>query len=227
MGKSFPVITIDGPAGSGKGSIGHLLAKRLNWHFLDSGAIYRVLAFLSSQKKIAEDDSSALVMLAEKMEITFTNEQQVIADHQVVTESIRTEECTKRASRISQNAQVRETLLTKLRDFQKSPGLVADGRDMGTVVFPHAQLKIFLVASAEERAKRRYLQLQEKNSNVSLERVLSELIERDKRDTERNVAPLVPAKDAFVIDTTYLSIVEVMEKIISEVQSRIFMGEQF
>jgi cytidylate kinase len=227
MDNSLPVITIDGPAGSGKGTIGHQLAQQLHWHFLDSGAVYRVLAFLSFQKKIAEDDISSLVSLANHMKIVFTHDSKILVDGQNVTSQIRTEECTARTSRISKNAKVRDALLAKLRYFQKSPGLVADGRDMGTVVFPSAQLKIFLMASAEERAKRRYLQLQEKTSNVSLERVLAELIERDKRDTERSVAPLVPAKDAWVLDTTALSIAKALEKINVEVQKRIFKGERF
>lgn len=225
--KDIPVITIDGPGGAGKGTLGDALAEKLHWHFLDSGALYRIVAFALLKKSMSENNTDALVNLAKNLDITFIRHQasvRVIFEGADVTQSIRESECGVLASQISKISALREALLEKQRTFRALPGLIADGRDMGTVVFPEAKLKIFLEASLEERAKRRYLQLQEQGSNVSLERVLAELADRDKRDTERAASPLVPASDAWILDTTLLDINEVIESVMQEVKKRFFVG---
>lgn len=197
---AVPVITIDGPGGSGKGTVGLLLAKRLGWHFLDSGALYRILALAALNEGIDLNNEAQLSELAYNLKIQFGAE--IILDGKASTEAIRSPACTDAASQIAVFPRVREALLAKQRDFCAPPGLVADGRDMGTVVFPEATLKIFLEASLEERAKRRYLQLKDAGQDVNLETLKREIEARDARDKGRVVAPLKPAVDAVVIDTT-------------------------
>lgn len=215
---SIPVITIDGPGGSGKGTIGQLLARTLGWHFLDSGAVYRVLALAAEQQKVSLEDAQALAALAQRLDLHFIENEvgsglAVILAGEDVTEAIRSEACGSITSKISAFPEVRLALLERQRAFRQSPGLVTDGRDMGTVVFPEAQLKIFLLASVEERANRRYRQLKELGINVSLPDLCNELTERDRRDRERPVSPLQPASDAVIIDTTQMSIDEVLQQV--------------
>lgn len=212
-----PVITIDGPSGAGKGTVSTLLAKKLGWHFLDSGAIYRVLAVASLHHKIPAEDATGLLPLASGLDVNFETMQsggvRVILEGEDVSDTIRTEEVGATASKIASLPSIREALLRRQRDFKQAPGLVADGRDMGTVVFPEAQVKIFLTASAEERADRRFKQLKLKGHDVSILRLLDDIKARDERDANRSVAPLVPAKDALFLDSTELNIEQVLEKI--------------
>jgi cytidylate kinase len=211
-----PVITIDGPSGAGKGTVSSLLAKKLGWHFLDSGAIYRVLAIASVHHQIQANDESALLPLASSLDVNFETSDEgtrIVLEGEDVTDTIRTEEVGAVASQIASLPAVREALLRRQRAFKQSPGLVADGRDMGTIVFPCAQAKIFLTASAEERARRRFHQLNDKGFDVSMSRLLADIQARDERDANRTVAPLVPAKDALVLDSTQLDISQVFEKI--------------
>lgn len=215
----IPVITIDGPGGSGKGTIGLRLAHALNWHFLDSGALYRVLALSILNKKIALEDECAVLAAAHGLDVCFNNH--VFLEGQPVTALIRSEECGNMASKIAVLAPVREALLERQRDFRKLPGLIADGRDMGTIVFPWATLKFFLEASVEERAQRRYRQLKDVAQHVNLERLLEELEERDRRDRQRVVAPLQPAEDAVVMDTTGMGIDAVFSAVMAKVKERI------
>ncbi|KTD50773.1 (d)CMP kinase [Legionella quateirensis] len=215
---NVPVITLDGPSGTGKGTICHLLAKHLHWNMLDSGAIYRVLAYAARKKGVNFNDTNHLIDLAVTLDLRFEsseqNETQVILDNEDVSQQIRSEQCGQDASQIAVIPEVRQALLERQRDFAQYPGLVTDGRDMGTVVFPNAVLKIFLYANEEERANRRYLQLKEKGINVSLAQVVEELVKRDTRDTARTHAPLKPAEDAVQIDTTGLSIVQVFNNVL-------------
>lgn len=222
----IPVITIDGPSGVGKGSVSLLLAQELGWHFLDSGALYRVLAFAAQREHISLSDPAALGHLAERMPIRFelkkgATESELWLDDANVTDSIRTSECGLMASQVAAYPEVRHGLLTRQRAFRQLPGLVADGRDMGTVVFPDANVKFFLQASAEERANRRYKQLKEKGINVNLATLLVDIEERDKRDRERTLSPLRPAPDALLIDTTVLTLKEVFSQVLSEVKERL------
>jgi cytidylate kinase len=218
--ENVPVITVDGPSGSGKGTIGIMLANELGWNFLDSGSLYRLLAFSALNKKIALSDEAALVSLVYSMNIQFN--QDVFLDGQRVTKEIRTETCGNAASQVAVLPGVRGALLAKQQAFCKPPGLVADGRDMGTVVFPGAIIKFFLDASAEERAKRRFLQLKEQSENVTLQSLLREIMERDLRDKTRAVAPLKPAEEAVVINTTGMGIEAVFDQVIFEVKSRLY-----
>jgi len=216
---SAPVITIDGPGGSGKGTVSALVAKALGWIMLDSGALYRVVAYAALQKSVALDDTQSLQQIARNLDIAFEaseadSETQVYLGSENVTRSIRTERAGNAASQVAAVPQVREALLQRQRDFQQLPGLVADGRDMGTVVFPKARLKIFLTATAEERAKRRYKQLMEKGVNVTLRDLFDEITERDRRDSERSTAPLKAADDAVLLDTTDLNIQQVVDEIL-------------
>ena len=212
----FPVITIDGPSGSGKGTISAMLAQRLGWRFLDSGALYRLVALACQNHAIELDNTEAVVTIAAHLDVQFdtrSSTTRILLEGEDVTDAIRTETVGNAASKVAAIPSVREALLGRQRDFLGEPGLLADGRDMGTVVFPDAQLKIFLTASAEERAKRRYNQLKDKGLDVNLSGLLNEISERDKRDSERAVSPLVPAADAVLVDSTGSGIDEVFQQV--------------
>jgi len=215
---NIPVVTIDGPGGSGKGTLGLLVAKELGWHFLDSGALYRILALAALNQHIDLTNEKKLAALAYNLETQFGAE--IFLEGKCVTQAIRSEQCGNIASKIAVYPAVRNALLERQRAFLTPPGLVADGRDMGTVVFPKAQLKIFLVASQEERAMRRFLQLKDVVKNVTLQSLLEEIAERDARDKARVVAPLIPAKEAVVIDTTGIGIETVLNLVMSEIKQR-------
>ena len=218
------VITVDGPSGTGKGTICSRLAYLLKWNFLDSGALYRVLAIAAERNQIKSEDE--LVQLIDKLDVKFKindieSMAEVFFDGEVVTDEIRSETCGKAASVIAPIVAVRKALLIQQRAFCKEPGLIADGRDMGTVVFPNAKLKIFLTANIEERAKRRFKQLKQGGISVNLRRLYTEIAERDKRDSTRSVSPLKPAEDAIVIDTSTLDVKGVIEEISKLVVDRI------
>ena len=211
-----PIITIDGPSGSGKGTICQLLASALNFHLLDSGAMYRVTAVAAAQNGIDFTDQPALATLAENLDVSFTasdNGVVVILDGIDITREIRQETASMGASTVAAYPAVRQALLARQRAFAKARGLVADGRDMGTTVFPQAELKIFLTASAEERAQRRYKQLRDRGESVSLRALLEDIKARDERDMQRSASPLKPANDAFLIDSSTMTIDEVLDKI--------------
>ncbi len=210
-----PVITVDGPSGAGKGTLCQALAKELGWQLLDSGAIYRVLALAALHHHVDIQSEAALVPLAANLDVRFVPEGdqlKVILEGEDVSNEIRTETVGNTASQTATFPRVREALLRRQRAFRIAPGLIADGRDMGTVVFIDAPVKIFLDASAEERAHRRMRQLQDKGFNVNFERLLDEIQERDHRDRNRAVAPLVAAKDALILDSTSMSIEDVIAK---------------
>jgi cytidylate kinase len=219
-----PVLTIDGPSGSGKGTIRRRVAARLGWHLRDRGALYRLVALAGQRGALAADDREGHARLALSLPIRFGtdgagNEQIWMGEPgQDVTAAIRSETAGQGASRIAVWPEVRSALLERQRSFARPPGLVADGRDMGTVVFPDAGVKIYLTASAEERALRRYNQLKDKDSGVSLAALSLEIAERDRRDTTRPVAPLVPAPDAVILDTTGMSIEAVVERVLTELR---------
>ncbi|MGX1123227.1 (d)CMP kinase [Pseudomonas sp. HLS-6 TE3448] len=229
MNQQAPVIAIDGPSGSGKGTIAGLLSKRLGWNLLDSGALYRLLAYAAGNHGVDLTNEELLKALAAHLDVQFIaasdgQPQRIILEGDDVSDVIRNETVGAGASMVASLPAVRDALLQRQRAFQESPGLVADGRDMGTVVFPDAPLKIFLTASAEERARRRYLQLKAKGDDVSLSSLLDEIRARDERDTQRAVAPLKPAPDAIQLDSTELSIEQVLERIMSEVALRDIAG---
>jgi len=211
---SIPVITLDGPSGTGKGTLCHMLAEHLGWHFLDSGAIYRVLAHAARKQGVDFGDVDKLVALAHSLNLRFVVGGLVLLDEDDISDVIRTERCGQEASQIATIPEIRAALLARQRAFATMPGLVTDGRDMGTVVFPDAILKVYLYASAEERARRRYLQLKDSVEDVSLAKVVDELAKRDERDTARAHSPLKPAQDAVQIDTTGLTIVQVLSKVL-------------
>lgn len=223
MGRAS-VITVDGPSGAGKGTISHLLAESLGWHFLDSGALYRVTAQACLIEGVSWEDVAGVTEVARHLDVSFQpaedGEILVAYKAQDVSRAIRTEEGGRGASTVAAISSVRTALLARQREFLRAPGLVADGRDMGTVVFPEAVLKFFLTASSEERAERRYKQLIEKGESVSLPRLLEDIEERDARDSSREVSPLVPAEDAIVIDSTGIPIEQVFNLVMLEVAKR-------
>jgi cytidylate kinase len=206
-----PVIAIDGPSASGKGTIARRVADALGFHYLESGALYRVLGLISIRENSLDEDR--LMAAARTMSLQFQNEKVFIDNHDV-TDDIRSEGCGSRASDVARLPKVREALMTRQRAFRQPPGLVADGRDMGTVVFPDAALKVFLTARPEIRAERRYKQLIEKGIDANLRALSRDLAERDERDAKRPVAPLVPAADSQVLDSSALSIDEVASRIV-------------
>jgi cytidylate kinase len=213
---SIPVITIDGPGGSGKGTIAMRLAQNLGWHFLDSGALYRIVAVAAMERAIGADDEKALGELAGQLNVSFSlvdGEVVILLDGNRITGMLRSEEAGVFASKIAALPAVRAALVQRQRAFRKLPGLVADGRDMGTVIFPDAKLKIFLTASARARADRRYKQLKEKGESVNLTRLFRDIKKRDKRDRSRSISPLTPAEDAQLIDSTEMSIEMVLDEI--------------
>lgn len=221
---SIPVITIDGPSGSGKGTIAQLLAKKLKWHFLDSGVLYRVVGWAVLNAQVDPSDLVALNNVINHIDIhmhvsEIGDEARIICNNHDVTEEIRSEACSQMASITSAIPEVRAALLDRQRQMRQPPGLVTDGRDMGTVVFPDATLKFFVTASLDERAKRRYNQLKRKGKDVSLPDVRRELSVRDERDLNRAIAPLTPADDVILIDTTNLDIESVMQLILQHVQT--------
>ncbi|PTY36369.1 cytidylate kinase [Saccharospirillum sp. MSK14-1] len=223
MNSKAPVITLDGPGGVGKGTVSGLLARRFSWHYLDSGALYRLAALAAMNHGVDFDNESALAVIAEHLDIRFQQEGEamvILLEGDDVTRQIRTEEVGSNASRVAAFGRVREALLKRQRAFRTEPGLIADGRDMGTVVFPEANLKIFMTASAEERANRRFKQLRDSGASADYDRVLADIVERDERDSNRSVAPLKPADDAVVIDTTVQSIDQVMDTVLALVTDR-------
>lgn len=224
MESSIPVVTIDGPSGSGKGTICQLLAQKLGFHLLDSGALYRLTAVASIAQKVDLHDEMATAEIARHLNVVFQptdNGVIAILDGADVTADIRKEAVGMGASVVAAHIPVREALLDRQRNFQKAPGLVADGRDMGTTVFPQAQVKIFLTASAEERAERRYKQLIGRGESANLRRLLDDIRARDDRDMNRSASPLLPAVDALQIDSTSLSIEGVLDAILAVVEKRL------
>ena len=212
------VVAIDGPSGSGKGTVCRRLAQWSGWHLLDSGALYRLVAVSGARRGLAADDIAGHAALARDMNVVFgvgpAGDEQIELEGREVTAQVRAEETGQGASRVAAWPEVRAALLERQRAFAKPPGLIADGRDMGTVIFPSAALKVFLTASAEERALRRYNQLKDKDSGVSLAALSREIAERDLRDSTRSVAPLRPASDAFVIDSTGVPVEQIVERVI-------------
>ncbi|MBK1734515.1 cytidylate kinase [Halorhodospira abdelmalekii] len=213
-----PVVTLDGPSGAGKGTVAREVVRLTGWHFLDSGALYRLTGLYCRRCGVDLDDAEAVAALAAVLPAAFgtsAGREQVWLAEEDVSGELRSETTGALASRVAALAPVRQALLQRQRDFRASPGLVADGRDMGTVVFPEAPVKIFLTASAEERAQRRYKQLKEQGADVSLATLTREIAERDRRDASRASAPLVPAADAEVLDTTELTVAAVVEHIMA------------
>ena len=217
-----PVIAIDGPSGSGKGTVAQILARELGWHFLDSGAIYRILAYAAQRRGLPLDDAAALADLGRSLPVVFSPiDAKIALEGTDIKDEIRTESAGNAASQVAAIPEVRAALLARQRAFREPPGLVADGRDMGTVVFPDAGVKIFLTASAEERARRRYNQLIEKGLDANLSSLVTAIAERDRRDATRSVAPLIPAEDAEVIDTSELDIEQTVARVQAIVRQRL------
>ncbi|PCJ29761.1 MAG: cytidylate kinase [Gammaproteobacteria bacterium] len=225
MANNIPVLTIDGPSGSGKGTIAQLLAKELGWHYLDSGAIYRVLAQAAIKHDVDLADEAKLATMAESLDLVFSldkNVLKVLLEGSDVSTIIRSETAGNAASKVAALPLVRAALLKRQHDFRQSPGLVTDGRDMGTVVFPDAESKVYLTASAEVRAERRYKQLKEKGIESNLSALIADISERDARDSQREVAPLRPATDALQLDSSALGI----EDVYKHVMARFFEADK-
>ena len=213
-----PVIAIDGPSGTGKGTLSANLARRLGWHFLDSGVLYRLVGLLAQQRGIALDDAAALGLLAADLPVEFRageSTPEIYLEGRPVHDEVRNELAGAAASQVAIVPAVRQALLARQRAFRRAPGLVADGRDIGTVIFPDAGLKIFLTASPEVRAERRYKQLKDKGFDVNLARLLEDIRTRDERDAQRAIAPLQPASDAVTLDSTLLGIAEVEDRVMA------------
>jgi cytidylate kinase len=226
--ENVPVMTIDGPSGSGKGTISRAAARALGWSLLDSGALYRLVALAGRRAGISLDDDRALARLAEGLDLRFGSdsvlEEVVWLDGKEVTSAIRTESAGNDASKVAAFPLVRAALLERQRRFAVAPGLVADGRDMGTVVFPRAEIKFFLTASADERAARRHKQLKEKGVAATLAALSLEIAERDLRDTTRAASPLVASADAILLDTTGMPIESVVERVLGVARERLSRG---
>lgn len=212
---NIPVLTIDGPSGAGKGTVSRAVAKKLGWHYLDSGSIYRSLAISALDKQVDLMDEVAVAKVAQNMQLAFEcgDELVVKLDGINITARLPTEKTGAAASKVAAYPAVRKVLLQKQKDFRQLPGLVADGRDMGTIVFSDADFKVFLTASATERGERRFKQLKEKGIDANLGQITQEIMVRDRRDSERKAAPLIPAEDAFYLDSSDLSIAEVINQI--------------
>lgn len=223
MTASIPVIAIDGPSASGKGTVAERAARRLGFHYLDSGALYRLVALAAMKRGIALGDEAALASLAAALPARF--EAGVRLDGEDVTAAIRAEECSIGASKVAALPAVRSALLQRQRDFRQAPGLVAEGRDMGSVVFPDAAVKVFLTASVEARAQRRYKQLMEKGLTANIDSLSQDLRERDQRDSARSVAPLQKSADATLLDTTSLSVEQAVEEVLNLVKQRLALSQ--
>ncbi len=224
MSEKIAVVTIDGPSGSGKGTLSQLLAKKLGFHLLDSGALYRITALAALQKNIDLDNVEAVADVALNLQIRFDvsgDKTIIFLEDKNVTDAIRAETISMAASKVAAYQPVRSALLARQRAFATAPGLIADGRDMGTVVFPDAPVKLFLTASAEARAERRYKQLIAKGETVDKTILVKEIQERDDRDTKRSVSPLVPASDAVIVDSTSMSIEQVFDFMLNTIQKEI------
>jgi cytidylate kinase len=211
IASAIPVIAIDGPSASGKGTVAQRVAEQLGYHYLDSGALYRIVALAGKKNGIAWNDEPALARMAAGLDIRFENGE-IYLDGEIVSRDVRTEEMSRGASEVAVHPEVRRALVDLQRSFRKVPGLVADGRDMGSVIFPDAKTKIFLTASAEVRAQRRYKQLMEKGNNANLADILNDLQMRDARDRERKVAPLQQCEDAELLDTDHLTIEQAVQQ---------------
>lgn len=219
---SAQVVTIDGPSGAGKGTLSQLVARNLGYHLLDSGALYRLVALAAINQGVDLSDQNAVAEVASSLDVRFDvsgDQVTTLLEGLDVSRAIREETVSKGASIVAAYPAVREALLQRQRDFRQRPGLVADGRDMGTTVFPDAEVKIFLTASPEARAQRRFKQLREQGMEVNLDELVADIRERDKRDSERSVSPLKPAEDAYVLDSTELSVGQVLAEILARVQN--------